>query len=424
MRVDYGAVALIPRGDFNSATQYKVNDVVSYNGSSFVVKTQPPIGTLPTNAAYFSVMASGASPATSQTVGTVKPDNTSTTVANDGTLSVGKNITDALTVNLNNSTKATQTATGVTITKNGDGTYTVNGTATGDSYVPFSSDYTLKAGKYKLVGCPSGGTSTTYNLRVISAQTIAYEYGNGANFTLSEDTKLHVSIAIKQNTVCDNLVFKPMITTNLNATYDDFVQYTGSSGKLGDDYKALNDKVATVQGDVTSLTTSLASTETKAETNRVNIASLNSAMENKIGTHTDSGAHGIREIAYNTSTGIVVAQDDVTDEWYSLSDKLDFYGNVITPLVSGFTMTFHGLYVVGRLRILIAHIVLAQNYASETVVAKINTTAPNFLAECTCRDNQGHFATFRLDTDKNIMVWGQAQATNGGVYLCQFTYFA
>ncbi len=87
-------------------------------------------------------------------------------------------------------------------------------------------------------------------------------------------------------------------------------------------------------------------------------------------------------------------------------------------------MTYHGLYVVGRLHILIAHIQLAQNYASETVVAKINTTAPNFLAECTCRDNQGHFATFRLDPSKDIMVWGQAQASNGGVYLCQFTYFA
>jgi hypothetical protein len=182
--------------------------------------------------------------------------------------------------------------------------------------------------------------------------------------------------------------------------------------------------IKTANTKIGDLQTALNTTNGTVAQHTSDIASLNTGLATKIGTHTDSGTHGIKEIAYNTSTGIVVGQDAVTDEWYSLSDNLHFYSNVITPLVSGFTMTFNGLYVAGRLCILLAHIQLTQNYASETVVAKINTTAPIALAECTCRDNQGHFATFRLDTDKNIKVWGQAQATNDGIYLCQFTYFA
>ena len=38
-----------------------------------------------------------------------------------------------------------------------------------------------------------------------------------------------------------------MITTNLNATYDDFVPYTGSTGKLNSDVSSLLKRIETLE---------------------------------------------------------------------------------------------------------------------------------------------------------------------------------
>lgn len=54
-------------------------------------------------------------------------------------------------------------------------------------------------------------------------------------------------ICIKKNYKCDNLIFKPMITTNLNATYDDFVPYTGDTGQLNKDVASLLQRIETLE---------------------------------------------------------------------------------------------------------------------------------------------------------------------------------
>ena len=53
MAVNYGQVAIVPKGAWNAETQYKVNNLVSYDGSSYVAKVQPPVGTLPTDTSYW-----------------------------------------------------------------------------------------------------------------------------------------------------------------------------------------------------------------------------------------------------------------------------------------------------------------------------------------------------------------------------------
>lgn len=53
--VDYGRIALIPKGDFAGDVQYDVGDVVAYNGSSYVAKSKPPIATLPTDTEYWQI---------------------------------------------------------------------------------------------------------------------------------------------------------------------------------------------------------------------------------------------------------------------------------------------------------------------------------------------------------------------------------
>lgn len=124
----------------------------------------------------------------------------------------------------------TTTRNGVTCTNNGDGTFTLNGTATSNI------DFTIllsqfKAGTYKLVGCPQGGSygETYYMLSYgPSYNPQAKDSGNGGNITLSNTTVIRTDISIISGTVCNNLVFKPMLTDDLSATYDDFVPFDAS----------------------------------------------------------------------------------------------------------------------------------------------------------------------------------------------------
>ena len=118
MAVNYGQVAIVPKGEWNVETQYKVNNLVSYDGSSYVAKVQPPVGTLPTDTSYWQVSAVGTKKATADSLGTVMPDGTTTSVGEDGKLSVNTAQQDALGV-----VKGSDD-----ITVGEDGTLTVNTT--------------------------------------------------------------------------------------------------------------------------------------------------------------------------------------------------------------------------------------------------------------------------------------------------------
>lgn len=87
MAVNYGQVAIVPKGAWNAETQYKVNNLVEYDGSSYVAKVQPPVGTLPTDTSYWQVSAAGTKKATADSLGTVMPDGTTTEIKEDGKLS-------------------------------------------------------------------------------------------------------------------------------------------------------------------------------------------------------------------------------------------------------------------------------------------------------------------------------------------------
>lgn len=87
MAVNYGQVAIVPKGVWNAETQYKVNNLVEYDGSSYVAKVQPPVGTLPTDTSYWQVSAAVTKKATADSLGTVMPDGTTTEIKEDGKLS-------------------------------------------------------------------------------------------------------------------------------------------------------------------------------------------------------------------------------------------------------------------------------------------------------------------------------------------------
>ena len=127
--------------------------------------------------------------------------------------------------------EATQTINGVTFTNNGDGSYTVNGTASAKASFAIlpSTEWIKKIAAvntrsvFILQGCPNGGSNSTYFLNYGYYAKIDTGSGNlfvtGANdLRTGGITNISISIIIQQGTVCDNLVFKPQLI-NLTNTY-------------------------------------------------------------------------------------------------------------------------------------------------------------------------------------------------------------
>ena len=144
--------------------------------------------------------------------------------------------------NLLNPTLQTTTQNGVTCTNNGDGTYTVNGTATGIAvfvvYYNFADVYG-SASSLKMVGCPSGGSAQKYFLRSYRKggnPEILDEYGSGISIGSFKESESNIAIIVKSGATVNNLIFKPMLTKDTTATYADFEPYTGGISSPNPDY--------------------------------------------------------------------------------------------------------------------------------------------------------------------------------------------
>lgn len=135
-----------------------------------------------------------------------------------------------------------RTLNGITITNNGDGSYTLNGTATAQANFDFLK-MTSDGKKYKIFGCPSGGSTTTYMLRINNypdTQNLANDVGDGIEIVNS--IGLGVFIRIEKDFTCNNLVFKPMITDDLDAV--EVVPYSGSAKNLIGDVSAIRNMLS------------------------------------------------------------------------------------------------------------------------------------------------------------------------------------
>ena len=145
--------------------------------------------------------------------------------------------------NLLKSILQTTTLNGVTCIYNGDGTYTLNGTATVKTFFNFILNYNFKKDT-KIIGCPPNGSANSFGIFIYNVAG-GFDYGNG--FTFKEDVTTRAGIYINSGYTCNNLVFKPMLTTNLNATYDDFVPYTGDGDTLTADVADINENLKVVK---------------------------------------------------------------------------------------------------------------------------------------------------------------------------------
>ncbi len=110
----------------------------------------------------------------------------------------------------------TSTINGVTFTNNGDGTITANGTATSSAFFSVQNNYAdiMSGHKYMILGCPKGGTNSTYSIRY---NTNGFgENGSGKIVSKGDSIEEHnytrsLIIVVGKGVTCSNLVFKPQL---------------------------------------------------------------------------------------------------------------------------------------------------------------------------------------------------------------------
>lgn len=158
------------------------------------------------------------------------------TITIDG-YEIGETVSDVrkeTTVNLFKPTLESTTVNGIVVTNNGDGTYTFNGTATAIAEIKLGS-ITLNPGIYKNLG------ATAY---IQTLDGVVKKVIHDEEFIITTEAPVVIPLQwYDPGDIATNAIKKPMITTNLNATIDDFVPYTGSTGSLNKD-------VAELRGDV------------------------------------------------------------------------------------------------------------------------------------------------------------------------------
>lgn len=253
-----GRVAIVPKGDWSAETEYKRLDEVTYNNTMFIAKKAVPKGTLPTNAEYWSKSIVGSA----VTVDTDLSSTSTNPVQNkvikayvdkkasenvDFSTSTSKLLNDTVeaplvlskaTRNLLNPTLQTTTIYGVTCTNNGDGTYTLNGTATSEVIFVFLQDKQGKSFYKNIVGKTlkflNGGSINPpvgrflFTLRDGNKWWSKGEQYDNNIFTVSEGySQVTIDLHIYKDQTVTNVIIKPMLTTDLEATIDDFVPYSG-----------------------------------------------------------------------------------------------------------------------------------------------------------------------------------------------------
>ena len=145
-------------------------------------------------------------------------------------------------VNLAESHLNASSESGVSYVRNADETITCSNQATANGGLKITNNFILKAGEsYKIVGCPANGSDTTYKLvlRKSDNTSLGEDKGNGLVYTPSTDTECYLQVRY-QSGYTANETFKPMVTLDLNATYDDYVPYAMTN-------KELTDEIATKQ---------------------------------------------------------------------------------------------------------------------------------------------------------------------------------
>ena len=133
-------------------------------------------------------------------------------------------------------TLGTTEINGVTLTNNGDGTYTANGTANGGQALFYLGRVNKHFNTVKLTGVDDGyGAPDTYAVGYTSADNIYSSETYDSGGEIQHDMYVHeVYFFVREGVTVNNLLIKPMITDDVFATYDDFIlaEYERSEWKI------------------------------------------------------------------------------------------------------------------------------------------------------------------------------------------------
>lgn len=128
--------------------------------------------------------------------------------------------------NLLNSEGSGYQQSGVTLTKNKDGTYTLDGKPTSGAWWTICR-MSLDAGQYKITGIGEG-TALLHIVVQINDTNYGTTSKQGEIVTIPDNSEYEYAIWIENaGETYNNVILKPMITKDLTATYDDFEPYTG-----------------------------------------------------------------------------------------------------------------------------------------------------------------------------------------------------
>lgn len=229
-----GRVLMIPRGDYNSGTQYSPLDVVLYESDSYVCK-QLSTGNAPTNTTYWQKLtdvgelkealtdeaktrsALGAKNLLPCTLKALKDCNTS------GTWSGNAYTFRGVTFTVNTDSKGNVTS----IDTSGTASNNITFALAFSTYTNIENMGLELNVPYILSGCPNGGSNNTYNVRYDSGGAWSYPINNGesVDFTFTSATNTYKPmIYIGDGTNVDGKVFKPMIrlATDSDPTYQPY----------------------------------------------------------------------------------------------------------------------------------------------------------------------------------------------------------
>ena len=108
-------------------------------------------------------------------------------------------------------------------TTNEDGSVTITGNPELGSGLIINNSLTLSPGTYILSGCPSNGSESTFKLNLYNDITVN-DYGNGATFTLTEETTCKARIFWQAGAALNSTTFYPMIrlASNNDATWEPY----------------------------------------------------------------------------------------------------------------------------------------------------------------------------------------------------------
>jgi hypothetical protein len=190
-------------------------------------------------------------------------------------------------------------------------------------------NFVLPAGRYIYKGCPSGGSSTTYYLqagKIDAGGTVIWltaDYGSGSEFTLTEDTMIHLMFSIRKDYVISgSLTVKPELYYVFQADWS-------QSDTDARDYIKNKPTLPSPASSVTDVATSSAvgtSTNYARQDHKHKIALAtgdNNGQVKIAGTNVD--VKGLKSAAYTESTAYAVANKQLTNEDLDTVTDTGFY---------------------------------------------------------------------------------------------------